>query len=51
VWHILTKWILAIKYRIPMLKSTVPKKPKNQEGPRVDGWTFSRKRNKIDTGG
>jgi hypothetical protein len=37
VWYVLTdRWILAIKYRIPMLHSTEPKKQNKKEGPSVD---------------
>ena len=36
-WYVLTyKWILVIKYRIPMLQFTDPKKLNNEEGPRED---------------
>jgi hypothetical protein len=33
--HVLTnKWILAIKYKIPMLYTTDPRKPNKKESPR-----------------
>jgi hypothetical protein len=41
------KWTLAIKYRIPMLQSTDPKKLSNSEGPREDVWISLRRGNKI----
>ena len=31
-------WILVIKYRIYVLKSTDPKRINNKEGPREDVW-------------
>jgi hypothetical protein len=36
-WYVLTdKWILAIKYRIPTLHSTEPKKLNKKAGPSED---------------
>ena len=41
------KCILAIKYRIPMLHSTDPKKLNKKEGPSADAWILLKRGNKI----
>jgi hypothetical protein len=40
-------WVLAIKYRMPMLYSTDPKKLNKKEGPSKDAWISHRRGNKI----
>jgi hypothetical protein len=47
-WYVLSyKWILAIKYRIPMLHSTDLKKLNKKESTNDDAWISLRRGNKI----
>jgi hypothetical protein len=47
-WYVFTyKWILVIKYKIPMLHSTDPKKLNKVEGPSEGAWILLRRRNEI----
>jgi hypothetical protein len=51
-WYILTdKWILAIKYKIPMIYPTDPKTLNKREGPSKDAWITVRRGNKTVIGG
>jgi hypothetical protein len=47
-WHVFTyKWILLIKYRMPIIHPVNPKKLKEKEDPSEDSWIPLRRGNKI----